>query len=609
MPGIVGIVGKGSSPAYRGALQGMLDCMMHEPFYTCGSYINEGLGIWAGWVDQKGSFSDVGPIWNESRDICLLFSGEDYRDLSDLSTLKTKGHQFDGGSASYLVHLYEEEGNRFFEMINGWFSGVLLDFRNNSVRLFNDRYGLKRVYYHEGHEAFFFSSEAKSLLRVMPTLRQIDNKGLAETISCGCVLQNRTLFKGVSILPGGSCWEFNRGNIKRVNYFSPSKYEEQEPLSPNEFYDQLKETWIRIIPRYLKDENRVGMSLTGGVDCRMIMAWVDRQPNTLPCYTFGGMLRDSEDVKIARRVATISQQPHTVIRVGQEFIDRFPGLAERTVYITDGAMNVSGSADLYANQLSRKIAPIRITGNYGQEILRSAIAFRPKQQDPRIFDGDFYRLLQQVEETYCKEMVSPKLSFIVFKQLPWHHFSRLALESSQLTVRSPYIDNDLVALSYRAPKTESATKQIALRLISEGSFSLSRIATDRGEIINPFPVVSSLKKAYKNFTFKAEYAFDYGMPKWLVKIGKTISFLNIDRRILGRHKFNHYRIWYRDRFSDYIRDILLSKRAAQRGYVNESKLEYIVAKHVIGEINATLEIHNLLTLELLHRVFIDENYN
>ena len=37
-----------------------------------------------------------------------------------------------------------------------------------------------------------------------------------------------------------------------------------------------------------------------------------------------------------------------------------PFLAEKTVYITDGAMNVSGAADLFANQRAREIAPVRL---------------------------------------------------------------------------------------------------------------------------------------------------------------------------------------------------------------------------------------------------------
>ena len=51
------------------------------------------------------------------------------------------------------------------------------------------------------------------------------------------------------------------------------------------------------------------MSLTGGLDTRMIMAWQKAKPGSLPCYTFGGMLRDCQDVIVAREVARTCEQP------------------------------------------------------------------------------------------------------------------------------------------------------------------------------------------------------------------------------------------------------------------------------------------------------------
>ncbi len=123
--------------------------MMHEPYYNSGTYINERLGLWIGWIAHEGSFSDGMPIWNETKDVCLIFSGEDFTDLSEIEALKARGHEVDSGNASYLVHLYEELKLKFIERLNGWFSGVLVDLREQKIVLFNDRYGLGRIYYHE----------------------------------------------------------------------------------------------------------------------------------------------------------------------------------------------------------------------------------------------------------------------------------------------------------------------------------------------------------------------------------------------------------------------------------------------------------------------------
>ena len=44
----------------------------------------------------------------------------------------------------------------------------------------------------------------------------------------------------------------------------------------------------------------LAMSLTGGLDSRMILAWHKPSPGSLPCYSFGGTFRDSQDVLLAR---------------------------------------------------------------------------------------------------------------------------------------------------------------------------------------------------------------------------------------------------------------------------------------------------------------------
>ena len=138
MPGIVGIIGAGQHDGNAALLREMIQCKMHEPFYISGTYVNERIGLWIGWVDHDRSFSNCNPIWNETKDICMIFSGEDFTDVAEISHLANRGHKFEPENASYLVHLYEEIGIQFIERLNGWFSGVLVDLRNDSVVIFND---------------------------------------------------------------------------------------------------------------------------------------------------------------------------------------------------------------------------------------------------------------------------------------------------------------------------------------------------------------------------------------------------------------------------------------------------------------------------------------
>jgi asparagine synthase (glutamine-hydrolysing) len=582
--------------------------MCHDPELRSGHHAFEQLGVSIGWVSSPNSYAGPLPVWNEGRTVCLIFAGEEFSACDRAAELKLKGPACPRVDSSLLVHLYEEHGPEFVEHLNGWFAGLLVDLRDQKTLLFNDRYGLGRIYYHQSPDGFFFSSEAKSLLAVLPALRQIDQQGLGEFFSFGCVLQNRTLFGGISLLPPGSLWTFQRdGRMDRRRYFSPATWEQQEPLDAVTYGERLKEVFGRVAPRYLQGEEQVAMSLTGGLDSRMILAWAQAAPGSLPCYTFAGPYRDCADVRIARELAEICHQPHTTIRVGNEFFQDFPTLAEKTVYLSDGAMDVSGAAELYANRCAREIAPIRLTGNYGSEILRSIVAFRPGRLDESLFDRDFIPQLRTAEATYERESQGRRLSFIAFKQVPWHHYARLAVEQSQLTVRSPFLDNDLVGLAFRAPPELATGTRHLLQIIAEGNPALAWIGTDRAFRQRSIPIVSWLSHSFQEFTAKAEYAYDYGMPQWLAKVDHALRPLHLEKLFLGRHKFCHFRVWYRDSLAEFVRAVLLDPRALARPHLDGRRVEQMVTAHLRGQGNYTQEIHKLLTCELTYRLLIERN--
>src|SRR6185295_17030019 len=115
------------------------------------------------------------------------------------------------------------------------------------------------------------------------------------------------------------------------------------------------------------------------------------------------------------------------------------------------------------------------------------------------------------------------------------------------------------------------------------------------------PGVTRVRHLCQEFSFKAEYAYDYGMPQWLARIDHLFSPLHLERLFLGRHKFHHFRVYYRDAFANYLKDVLLDARTRARPYLQGVRLEEMVRGHTGGYQNYTLEIHKVLTTELIER--------
>ena len=380
--------------------------------------------------------------------------------------------------------------------------------------LFNYRYGMHRIYYHETNDALYFAAESKAILAVRPELRRLDLRGLGEFISCGCVLENRTLFEGIKVLPPGSAWTVRNGSVEaKRKYFQPREWEEQERLRPEVWYQELREVFGRNLPRYFNGPEPIGMSLTGGLDGRMIMAWHKRAPGSLPCYTFGGTYRDCRDVTVARRVAKACGQPHQVITIGKDFVSRFPHYAERAVYLSDGCVEVNRAPALYANEKARKIAPVRMTGNYGSEVLRANRAFKPEELLSGLFRSELVPYFREAQVTYAGLVCTHPVSFAVFRQAPWYHYGIFVVEQSQISRRSPFLDNDIVRTAFRAPQAALVTSDACLRLIADGNPALRQIRADRGLAGNHGPPTGALVRAFHEFSFKAEYAYDYDMPQ------------------------------------------------------------------------------------------------
>ena len=605
MPGIVGLITRMPREEAERELLQMVGVLCHEDFYVTGMWADESLGVYVGWIARKGSFSDGMPLRNERGDVVLVFSGEEFPEPGTAQRLKERGHKLALAGPSYLVHLYEEDSS-FPARLNGRFHGVVIDRNRATMTLFNDRYGMHRVCYHESKDAFYFAAEAKAILAVRPELRSVDPLGLGEFVACGSVLENRTLFDGIHVLPAGSRWVFQNGSLaKKEVYFDPCEWESQTPLEPEPYFRELREVFSRNLPRYFDGDQSIAMSLTAGLDTRMIMAWQKVAPGALPCYTFGGMFRDCRDVTLARQVASMCRQPHEVLQAGREFLSRFPHYAERTVYLADGLVDVGRSPDLYLNERAREIAPVRMTGNYGGEVLRQIRAFKPAEPLPGLFQSDILAYVQKASSNYARLLNGHPVSFAVFKQGPWHHYGVLSLEQTQLSMRSPFLDNDFVRTVFRSPASALAGNEVSLRLIAEGNKALLQIPTDRGLAGKHGRFSAAASRGILEFQFKAEYAYDMGMPQWVARIDNAFSPLHLERLFLGRHKVFHFRVWYRDALAGYVREMLLDPRSLARPYIERNTLEAIVRGHLRGDRNYTTEIHKVLTLELLHRLFLD----
>jgi asparagine synthase (glutamine-hydrolysing) len=613
MPGITGIITKQIAGNEKDKIDTMLQCMLHESFYTHGTFQSPENGFFLGFSAIENSFADCMPIFNEKKDIVLFLTGESYHDHSEIDALAQRGHSFNPQNASCLVHMYEEEGEELFKNLNGWFNGIILDMRNSKMILFNDRCGIRRIYFHEGNNIFAFSSEAKSLLKAFPELREISFKSVGEVLSRDCVLENRTYFPKINLLPPCSAWTFYNGHMKKKVYFDMADAENQPTLSKEQFIEKLESTFIRILPRYFSN-GAVGLGVTGGLDTRLILACLNPEPGQLPCYTFGGTYRDIFDLRFAPKVAAACGQTHTALRLDDEqLLKDYPFQVEKATYISDGLESTDKTDALYFNRMAREIAPVRMTGKYGSQVIKGIFGFAARPPCMHLINEDFKQYLDMADKTTAELQKAHKLTFLLQSAIPWWWNAFVTLESSQVEIRSPFLDNDFVKVLYQAPPLDSGFgTQFELNLIAKTKPALMAIPTTGSYGGNqPWPISIAVKTAINVLIILDKIYIRERLPFNMTHvIGKMdyllLSPLHLDRLFMGFADFRRYRTWFRDELSGYLQDILLDEKTLNRPYWNKTNLKTILNDHIHGKGTYLREIRKVLQLELTHRILLEE---
>jgi asparagine synthase (glutamine-hydrolysing) len=606
MPGIFGIIRKAPYDGIRRDLGLMMKAMHHESSYNTGQYVNEELGLYAGWICHQGSFSDCMPLMARSNDVVLIFHGENQLDPESAAELQRAGYEVDRSNARYLIDLYTELGSEFLQRLNGWYAGVLVDLRRKRVTLFNDRYGMGRIYFHEGNDEFIFASEAKSLLRIRPSLRTIDQEGLADYLRYNCVTKDRTLFKGISLLPHASSFEFEGPTPKRTRYFDFSKWENQPGMARDEFYSAFTETVTTNFPAYAAGVQGVGLSLTAGLDTRLVMAALGRTSSHYSCYTFGGKWGELYDVGTARKLSQVYNKTFAPINISTEFLRNFPTYAAKGVFISDGTHDAFGAHDVFFNQLARDIAPVRLTGKFGSEVVRVRKLVDSLTYPSGLLSPEFSSQVRSLPRFAEQNPAGHPLTRVVTEEIPWHEFGRNYVEQSQLTLRTPYMDNALVKLMYRAPERIRNQTDLQETYVRQKAPELSTLPTNMGRFVSTSRMVTKAMDIWYRALFKVEYIYLFATPHWLTRLDRKLEGARLERILAGRQKWEGYRIWIKTDFADFVRQTLLNPMAHYDSYFQRKTVEKMVDRHTAGTHNYLSEINKALTVELIFSSLLEQ---
>lgn len=143
-------------------------------------------------------------INNGLQAICL-FHGEiiNYQDLlNEILQEKTSCN----GDLDLAIYLYRRDGPQFARKLNGLFSLAILDQRDSSIILLNDRFGMAhQVYWTTIGGRFYFATHLKTLLALPEIKREMDFEALNLFLKYSYIPSPWTIFKGIRNFPLATC--------------------------------------------------------------------------------------------------------------------------------------------------------------------------------------------------------------------------------------------------------------------------------------------------------------------------------------------------------------------------------------------------------------------
>ena len=213
-----------------------------------------------------------------------------------------------------LVNIYNATRSfKFLRDIDGCYTAVLYDQEINKVYLITDRYGFKPLYWRIINEDLAWSSEVKGFLGHRDFNPVIDVQSVAEFFNMGYVLENRTWFEKIELVPPASILTFDvkKSKIEIQSYWYWNEIEQMKsPIDERELIESFGLLFKNAVLRHVKNDEKVGILLSGGLDSRAILAAFPEDYKPLHTFTFGK--KQCDDIKIANRISIIKGTYHHI---------------------------------------------------------------------------------------------------------------------------------------------------------------------------------------------------------------------------------------------------------------------------------------------------------
>lgn len=568
------------------------------------------------------------PVSNENHTVHVVFNGEIYNFIELRKILEGKGHTFKSNcDTETIVHLYEEHGEDCVKHLRGMFAIALWDQKKRCLLLARDHIGKKPLFYRKHPESISFGSEIRQLLFDGSEKPNLNYQAIYHYLSFQYIPTPISIYKNVYKLPAGhllTCSEQGDIDIKK---FWGLDYSNKTSISFNQAKDQLESLLNEATKDRMVSEVPLGAFLSGGIDSSLITSFMQRNSSTpIKTFTVGFDNEMFDETHKAQVVAEHLGTDHTTLHLNPDFMDTLPKIIghfgepfadpsaiptyflcqEAKKHITvalcgdGGDENFAGYSRYAINAIS--MLAEKLPAFLTQRLIRGFFNLLPDKgidrsritaakhfvdslnlkQPLRNIESTFFFSDEQKYELFREEFLD-NLEEKETMQLALHWFDSIKAknfldQSLGYDIEHYLIDNILVKadISSMAHSLELRSPLLDFRVL---------------ELVSKFPSNWKLN-GLRRTKYVLKKIAESHLPKEIITMRKQGFTPPIAE-------------WFRGKYKEYLKEVLLDSKSINRGYFNKSSVEKLIKEHIDKKFDHSKRLWALLILEHWHRVYWD----
>jgi asparagine synthase (glutamine-hydrolysing) len=607
MCGIAGIVSLTGNRVDPGVVKTMLREIKHRGPDGEGIFVTDNTCI--GNVRLKIiDLSDAGhqPMFSHDGRYCIIFNGEIYNYLELKNELRLQYPFSSSSDTEVLLAAFSVWGEKCLHRLNGDFSFVIYDTKEQHLFGARDRFGIKPFYYHLTSKHFFFASEVKALLPIM-VRTEPNPKSIFEYLVYNRTDQSEeTFFNGILKLKHGHFFTIKNNSFEIKRWYNlADQISAPAYISPEEYREELKKS-LRL---RLRSEVPIGVSLSGGIDSSSLTSILYHDLNQKQLKTFSAVFRKGspEDERTyIREFRGLIPHMYEVQPNARSFFKEFE---EFIVSHSEPVPGVSPYAQYKVMQLAKGKVVVTLDGQGADEMLGGYTYFYGSYFKELLRSFRLLRLVRESRSYYQKQGSMDGFLYLAYYLLPAGLKNYATQKSSGTLTRDFYKQNQKQSTLAKLLYTTGSLNEFFLRHFE---YKLEHLL--KWDDLNSMCFSIESRTPFldhhlveKTLSIPSSQIIKNGVSKFILR--ESVKDI-LPASIYNRYDKKAFEIpsyeWFRTpQFQSYLKDMLSSTSFKQRGYFNVKMCTERYERHLKGKEDWSKEIWKWINLEVWFRQFID----